>query len=110
MKNIYDLVKETQDAYGLSGDTWRTVNQLRVAGFPSEVSGALVSSAVDFILNNDSKESVGSAYAFFKGGPSAKTMLCPVDGKNQMETILLVQNREALYCKACHVTLPVKVG
>lgn len=108
------LVQQTNATYDLKISEARVpqlVNTMRSAGFSQEVEGRRLSEAVDFIIAHVKKPvTIGASYSSLKNDIVADAgMVCPIDHRNAMATIKLVRDREALYCKACNVTLPLKV-
>ena len=120
---LAELVQQANKTYrlGLDKDQMVTVQQrLRMAGHSASLETAVISSVLDDALSiaDDVKKSPNGAlqgrvlqgYRSLKKEATASASpenKCPRCGDG-LKPVKLVSEREARYCKACHITLPLR--
>ena len=106
------LVQQASATYSLDVDQDMVTNQMRRAGFGTEISASNVERAVDMIISISEKteEKPVSVYASLKVEAESQESedSCP-RCKTQMQNVSLVNSRKANYCQPCNITLPIKV-
>jgi len=113
------LIQKANTTYGLGFSPSEAVelhHRLRMAGFNSEVASASTSKAIDAILTMSDqikkpvpRQAPRVVYASLKREVEAAhdSSECP-RCKAGMKAVQLVGSREAAYCQACGIVLPVK--
>jgi formamidopyrimidine-DNA glycosylase len=114
--DLKSLIVRANTTYGLGLDASRVdelQRRLRLAGLGIEIQASQTGEALDTILSlSDHLEpdsSPRSVYASLK-----QEAVADLDGacprcRGAMKSVKLVGSREAQYCQACNITLPIKV-
>jgi hypothetical protein len=109
------LIAKANETYSLGldeGATDELFNRMRRAGFGTEIISSKASEAIDTILVMQKQIATGAPQAIYADLKVEADL--PSDDhcprcKGGIRRVLLVGKRQANYCQACGITLPVKV-